>query len=290
MHGPDAVSGAPDTDAGAGWEGPPRGGAPNKAASGTAAAAPLAVPVLSVDGFEGPLDWLLEMARAQKIDLARLSIGALVEAFAAALQAALATGDGAPLSRWGDWLVMAATLAWMRSRLLLPAGAPEARAAETEAEALRRQLFERAEMRAAADWLERRPQLGWAVFPRGAPEIVPAGRAGDITALLRACLVALRIPEQAAAAYRPRPPPFWRVPDAIARIRQLLGVLRDGSPLAAFVPAIDGAEPELRRRAAVASTLLAGLELARDGTLTLEQTEMWHWIEIRRVASSPSRA
>jgi len=284
MHRPDAVSDAAVADrGGAGWEGPPRDGA--------ATAALLAAPVLSVDGFEGPLDWLLEMARAQKIDLARLSIEALVEAFAAALDAALVVQDAraAPLSRWGDWLVMAATLAWMRSRLLLPAGAPEARAAETEAEALRRQLVDCARMRAAADWLERRPQLGREMFLRGAPEIAPAARAGDITALLRACLVALRVPEEAAAAYRPRPPPFWRVPDAIARIRQLLGTVPDGSSLTAFVPAINGAEPELRCRAAVASTLLAGLELARNGTLTLDQTEVWRPIAVRRTANASSR-
>ena len=73
------------------------------------------------------------------------------------------------------------------------------------------------------------------MFARGAPEIVPAGRAGD-----------------------------------------MLGVLREGSSLTAFVPALDGADPELRCRAAVASTLLAGLELARDGAITLEQTETWH--------------
>ncbi|HEY2131920.1 MAG TPA: segregation/condensation protein A, partial [Acetobacteraceae bacterium] len=123
---------APDAIAAAvvAWEDPPR--VPSAGAA----------PVLSVDGFEGPLDWLLEMVRARQIDLARLSVVALVEAFAGAMDTALARQDNAPaqLVRWGDWLVMAATLAHLRSRLLLPADAPEAKAAVDEAEALRRQL------------------------------------------------------------------------------------------------------------------------------------------------------
>ena len=87
--------------------------------------------MLAADGFKAPLDWLLEMARAHKIDLARLSIVALIGSFAAALEAALARHDGSqapPLARWGDWLVMAANLAWLRSRLLLPRGEPEVEA------------------------------------------------------------------------------------------------------------------------------------------------------------------
>src|SRR3954468_15908958 len=102
------------------WEDPPRAALPDSA------------PVLTVDGFEGPLDWLLEMAQARKIDLARLSIRALIDAFATSLEAALARrigGHATELGRWGGWLVMAATLTFLRSRLLLPCDSPEARAA-----------------------------------------------------------------------------------------------------------------------------------------------------------------
>jgi segregation and condensation protein A len=255
------------------WEDPPR-----------AASADLA-PVLSVDGFEGPLDWLLEMAQARKIDLARLSIVALVEAFATALETALARrmgGRAAELGRWGAWLVMAASLALLRSRLLLPSGSPEARAAEDEAEALRRRLVSRAQVRAAADWLDRRPQLGRDVFGCGTGDRRhDGGRVGDITELLRACLAALRVPEQAEAC-RPRPPVLWQVSDAIAHMRQLLGALPDGSPLTAFVPKDGGAEPgrALRRRAAASSTLVAGLELARAGALALDQHAPWTPIRV----------
>ena len=79
-------------------------------------------------------------------------------------------------------------------------------------------------MRAAADWLERRPQLRREMSARGAPEIVPAGRAGDITALLRACLVALRVPEEAAAAYRPRPPEIGDVLKAATKSAFAVGL------------------------------------------------------------------
>ena len=256
------------------WEDPPR------------VAPAESVPVLAVDGFAGPLDWLLEMAQARKIDLARLSIVALIEAFAAAMELALAHRIGsrtAELGRWGGWLVMAATLAYLRSRLLLPSDSPEAKAAEDEAEALRRRLVSRAQMRAAADWLERRPQLGRDVFGRGTGECCEAGgRVGDITELLRACLVALRVPEQ-ADTYRPRPLPLWQVTDAIARMRELLGVLPGGSPLTAFLPESGGAEPGrgLRCRAALSSTLVAGLELARAGAVALDQDRPWTPIRVQ---------
>jgi segregation and condensation protein A len=259
------------------WEDPP--------CHPPAAAASLA-PILSVDGFEGPLDWLLEMARAQKIDLARLSIAALIDSFATALAAALAGRDGAPLARWGDWLVMAANLTWLRSRLLLPADAPEAKAAESEAEALRRRLVRRAAIGVAADWFERQPQLDRDVFARGRGERAARGRVGDITELLRACLLALHVPDEQAAAYRPRPPPLWSMGDAIARIETLIGTLPEGSSLAAFLPKIGDAEPgrDLRCRAAVASTLIAGLELARGGALTLDQATTGSDIRVRRYA------
>ena len=177
------------------WEDPPRA-APTELA-----------PVLSVNGFAGPLDWLLEMAQARKIDLARLSIVALIEAFATAMESALARRVGsraAELGRWGAWLVMAASLAFLRSRLLLPGDSPEAKAAEDEAEALRHRLVSRAQVRAAADWLERRPQLGRDVFGCGTGDRRHGGgRPGDVTELLRACLVALHVPEQADVPGRP---------------------------------------------------------------------------------------
>jgi segregation and condensation protein A len=242
-------------------------------------------PILSVEGFEGPLDWLLEMVRAQKIDLARLSILALVTGFVTALETALAARDrAAPLGRWGDWLVMASNLTLLRSRLLLPADAAEARAAAGEADLLRRQLVSRAEIRAAADWLDRQPQLQREVFPRGNAEAAEGGRAGDITGLLRACLAALHLPED-AEPYRRPPQPVWRMADAIERIGELLGrVPEEGSPLAAFLPPADAgmAQTEAWSRVAMAATFLAGLELAREARVVLEQTRPWTPIRLQR--------
>ena len=285
------------------WEDPPR--------SRTSATSP----VLLVAGFEGPLDWLLEMARAGAIDLARLSILALVEAFAGALDTALTRPPGAPapdLTRWAAWTVMATQLAELRSRLLLPVDTPEARTAQAEAETLRRQWIGRMTMAAAADWLERRPQLGFAVFARGraealwrAPEAAAgpsAGRdnvlggadatwdtedvlpvaGGDLTDLLRACLVALRLPSNAATP-EARCPPFWSVGDAAARITRLLEGWPEGATLAAFLPAMtdESADRERRCRAAVAATFAAGLELTRGGALTLDQDTARHDIHVR---------
>jgi segregation and condensation protein A len=249
-----------------------------------------AAPVLAVDGFEGPLDWWLEMARAQKIDLAKLSIATLIESFVTAMDTALATRTGDLLPHWAVWTVMAATLTELWSRLLLPSDAPAARAAVEEAEALRRQLLDRAQMRAAADWLGRRVQLGRDAFRRGRPDVSAAGRGGDLTELLRACLPALQVPDEQAVAFRPRPPPLWTASDALGQLSRLLATLPDGSPLAAFLPRIDRDAPSraLRCRAAVASTLIAGLERARDGALLLDQEADWMPIRVnRRVDNDP---
>ena len=265
-------------------------GDPPRAAPGVVGA-----PVLSVEGFEGPLDWLLEMVRAHRIDLARLSIRALIEAFAGAMEVAFHRGEGdAPVSlaRWGDWLVMAAQLTELRSKLLLPAHAPGAKAARGQAETLRRQLLSRAHIAAAADWLARRPQLGRDVFARGTPEQAEGTEAtspsagtdtgGDITALLRACLLVLQLPEPVVAAYRLPPPTLWPIADAIARVLQRLAALPDGSPMTDYLPPTQGNEQtRLRQRAAVASTLIAGLMLAQDGQLKLEQDNTWQVIQLR---------
>ena len=299
------------------WEGPGRHVAPGGAD----------VPVLRVEGFEGPLDWLPEQARAGRVDLARLPVLALVEQCTAAIEAVLAErrdkeskGGGAgpeapaPLQRLAEWVVMAAWLAWLRSRLLLPDDDPEARAARDEAEALRRRLADRARVRDAVAWLNARPQLGRDVFARGGAAVAPAkaGRAADLPALL--CTYARLMgpsPEQAREkVYRPRPHPLWRVPDALARMQALLPELLDTAAAAAldgdggaaslwrFLPDTDALnaaalvrrpvpDPALLDRSAVASTFAAALELARRGRLALAQGEAAGEVEVR-VAGTPA--
>ena len=263
------------------WEDPPR----HKADPGRA-------PVLAVDGWDGPLDWLLELARSRRIDLAKLPILGLVEAFATALEDALARrGPGAvALGTLGDWVVMAATLALLRSRLLLPRDDAAARQAHAEAEALRRQLVDRAATAAAADWLDGRCQLGRDVFARGQPEAAGqrSGRVGDITGLFRACLVALQLQWDAEAAYRPPAVPPWTVAQATARIRRMLAELPEARELGAFIPEVppDAADRERRCRASVAVTFCGSLELARDQSLTLDQLAPWAALTVRTTGSS----
>lgn len=261
------------------WESPPRR-SPD----------PAATPMLSVDGFEGPLDWLLELARARQIDLKKISIVALVTAFEAALLQALARPALAAvtLARWGDWLVMAADLTVLRSRLLLASDPAEARDAEAHAEAMRRQWIGRAEIAAATDWLDQRTQLGREVFARGLADTAgPAtrGRAGDITALLRACLVALELPDDPGAAYQLAKPPLWTAADAIARIRRRLPDLGEaGDVFAAFLPTVPANLPDrlLHCRAAVANTLVGALELARQSEMALSQEVAFGLIVLAR--------
>jgi segregation and condensation protein A len=254
---------------------------------------PDAAPVLTVDGFEGPLDWLLDLTRAHRIDLARLSIAALIGAFEEALAAALAAAALSPavLGRWGDWLVMAADLTLLRSRLLVP-DAAAAQEAHDDAERLRQRLLNRAAVARAVAWLEARDQLGCHVFARGVADSTGTGRVerrGDITALLRACLAAIRLPADAEGPLRVAGPPFWSVSDATERIRAMLPLIGDEEALLeAFLPEVPAEAPEreLRCRAAVAGTFLAALELARDGSIAVQQTAVWATIQVRRRAGS----
>ncbi|WP_052402484.1 segregation and condensation protein A [Muricoccus aerilatus] len=123
-------------------------------------------PHLRVEGFEGPLDFLLEMVRRQRVDLGPLSILTLTDQLVSAIE----NSGGVRLERRADWLVMASQLLLLKAQLFAPAS-PEA-AEEAGAEARRRldQLDELARMRAAAAWLSARPQLGREVFARGQGE------------------------------------------------------------------------------------------------------------------------
>jgi segregation and condensation protein A len=222
--------------------------------------------ILSLEGFEGPLDLLLDLARAQKVDLARISILALVEQYLAVIEGAARIR----LELAADWLVMAAWLTWLKSRLLLPAEDPEAAEAGQSAELLAARLAELERMRAAAAWLSARPLLGIDVFPRGAPEEHTATDrsrlVADLPALLRAYVEAVRR-GTARVTYQPRQLSFWTVQDAIKRLTATLGSMPGWTTLERFFPALSGQE----HRAALASTLLASLELARNGQIRLRQ-------------------
>ena len=248
---------------------------------GVAGAGPQA-PLLRLEGFEGPLDLLLELARTQKLDLARISILQLVEQYLAVVDAMREVR----LELAADWLVMAAWLAWLKSRLLLPDDPAAAEDGEAAAELLQARLLELAGMRRAADWLQRRPQLGRDVFARGAEEalreIDRSGLALDLGQLLGAYMTACRR-TAGRRVYRPRAPGFWTMQEALDRLRRLLGELApDWCDLDRFLPTpTDSAQALLQRRAAIAGTLLAGLELVRDGALEIRQDRAFGPVLVR---------
>ncbi len=232
-------------------------------------AEPIEALLLQLDGFEGPLDLLLELARGQKLDLAKISILALVEQYLAVIEGARRVR----LELAADWLVMAAWLTWLKSRLLVPAlGEPEA--AEESAEILAARLKDLQAMRAAGAWLGSRPQLGWDVFGRGTAESFEETQDGrlrvEMSGLLAAYLAARRR-AGAKVTYKPKPMVYFSVQQALARLGRLLGSLPDWTSLTAFLP--EGEAEELPRRAALSATLLAGLEMAREGRLSLRQDQ-----------------
>jgi segregation and condensation protein A len=268
-----------------GWEGEGRGGRP---------LASEAAPHLSVEGFEGPLDFLLEMVRRQRVDLGRLSILTLTDQLVAAIEA---SGGGIRLERRADWLVMASQLLLLKAQLLAPANAQEAEAAEAAATRKLDLLDELARMRAAAAWLAARPQLGQGVFGRGQATPPQARPQAELyVGFLEATLTLLEGREGQGAepppSYRPTLPDFWRIPDALRRITVLLQQTPAALPLEHCLPPIpDSARDRpIRIRAALASTLVAGLELARDGAVTLEQDQPFGRVLLALQLPEPSHS
>jgi len=244
-----------------------------------------AAPVLHLDGFDGPIDLLLDLAERQRLDLGRISVLALVEQFVAAF-ARLATH--VPIERRADWLVMATRLVLLRSRLLFPATPEAAEAAERDAALEVANLEGMRLVRAAVSWLQARPQLGHDVFARPPPGRDP--QVASYMALMEACLAVLRGRDglaEADAVYRPAIPDHFRIADALIRMRARVAAMREPRPLEDFLPAVP---PERRGervvvRSAVASTFVAALELCRTAVIGLDQREAFGTIAI-----SPRRA
>lgn len=236
--------------------------------------------VLRLEGFEGPMDLLLDLARAQKVDLARISILSLVDQYLAVIEGARRVR----LELAADWLVMAAWLTWLKSRLLVPAVAGEdLESGEMAAEALAERLREMNVIRTLAAWLAGRPVLGQDVFARGAPEshneydrsrvVIEAGP------FVRGYLEAVRRGTR-SSRYAPRTLTLWTVQDALGRLAELVGSLPDWSMLEQFLP--DHLDSPAERRAALSSTLFASLEMARGGAVRLRQEQAFGPILVRR--------
>jgi segregation and condensation protein A len=224
--------------------------------------------MVHLDGFDGPLDLLLDLARAQKVDLARISILDLVEQYLAVIEGARRVR----LELAADWLVMAAWLTWLKSRLLLPEDGTAEEEGEQAAEVLATRLRDLQAIRAAAQWLGARPLLGQTVFARGTPEdhteVDRSRTIADVPGLLLAYLAGIGRGAR-KRHYRPRPLTVWTVREALARFGALLGSLPDWASLERFLP--ERLSGTIERRAALASTLLAGLEMARSGAVNLRQ-------------------
>jgi segregation and condensation protein A len=253
-------------------------------------------PRLELDGFSGSLDRLLALARDHRIDLARLSLAALVSQMAAALERA------APLGQKADWLVMAAWLLHLRSQLLLPVDAPAHRAAAKQAGELRHGLVGLRAVQALAAWLDAQPQLGRDVFARGQPErvgvSVVAGHEATVIEFLWAAMAlfddAPSDPD-AAPRYRPQPLDLHAVADARTRIMRLLAAGPDGQTLDRLLPertgrAGGGTTTALKRRSAWASTFVASLELAKAGQVRLAQDEASSMVHVRPATNAIDRA
>jgi segregation and condensation protein A len=234
---------------------------------------------LSLDGWEGPLDLLLNLARAQKVDLAQISILALVEQYLVYLEQAKALR----LEIAADYLVMAAWLAYLKSCLLLPKDPTVDPSPEELAMRLQMRLQRLDAMRDAGARLMGRDRLGRDVFARGAPEGLKLVRksawqvgAFDLYAAYGR-VKARTAPAMHVVAHRA----VMTLEDAIQRVSALIGRIIDWTTLEAFLPMT--ADPQYRK-SALASSFVAALELARQGRLELEQQEPFAELLVRRAA------
>jgi segregation and condensation protein A len=237
--------------------------------------------IVDLEGYEGPLDLLLALARSQKVDLLQISIAKLADQYLAFVREARRRR----FSLAADYLVMAAWLAWLKSRLLLPK--PERGVDERGAEALAEQLaFRLAKldaMRKAAEALLAGPRLQRDVFVRGDPEearIVSTLRiAGDLYELMDAYVSQRR--REAGRRYSPAPQQAYGLEEARDRLRGMLAELQRWTPLTGVAPMETGAGGPTRA-SFVASTLSASLELVREGDLEARQLEHFAEIYLRR--------
>jgi segregation and condensation protein A len=238
--------------------------------------------VIDLDGFEGPLHVLLALARAQKVDLLKLSITDLADQYLAFVHEARRRSFGLA----ADYLVMAAWLTFLKSRLLLPK--PERKmdgqpVAEDMAADLAFRLAKLDAMRKSVEALNALPQTGRDVFVRGDPEAVTVHSTpkleGDLYALVQAYAVQ-RLRAQTRKYAPQRRVEAYSLEDARTRLRELLPQLEAWAPLGRVAPrAKSGQGPSAA--SCVASTLSAGLEMVKEGALELRQLEAFAELYMR---------
>jgi len=233
---------------------------------------------LELDGWEGPLDLLLDLARRQKVDLREISILALVDQYIAYIERA----EAMRLELAADYLVMAAWLAYLKSALLLPKDEQEDPSPEELALRLQLRLQRLGAMREAAARLLARDRLGRDVFVRGAPEGLRIDRRNlwqcDWYSLVSAYSQVKARGEPVVHMVRDRM--VMTLDAAIDRVAAMLGIRLDWMELRDFLPA--DAEPRLAR-SALASSFVAALELARLGKAEMRQEEAFGPLHLRRM-------
>ncbi len=245
--------------------------------------------LLNIDGYEGPIDVLLELARNQKVDLATISILQLVRQYLVFIDRAKETN----LELAAEYLVMAAWLAYLKSRMFLPKeeNADEPSADEM-AQALQFQLQRLEAMQKAAEKLFKRPQLGQDVFARGCPEGVEEKVTTHWNASLYDLIRIYGAIKQRKENKNYDLPTFNLMPmdRAMDRLTKMLGALpRNGiksvwTTLHSFLP--DEEPDSLLARSTLASTFTAGLELAKQGRMEIRQDGLFRPIYLRTTGES----
>jgi segregation and condensation protein A len=231
---------------------------------------------LDLDGWEGPLDLLLTLARTQKVDLAKISILALVEQYLTFIRDA----KKLKLEIAADYLVMAAWLAYLKSCLLLPKD-PEADPSPEElAMRLQLRLQRLSAMRDAGARLLGRDRVGRDVFLRGAPEglkvIRKSAWQADFYDLIAAYGIVRARSEPAFHIVSRRA--VMTLDEALQRVERLLGTSIEWTRIEAFLPVTQ--DPEYRR-SALASSFVATLELARLGRVEIDQKGAFEPLYVR---------
>ena len=236
--------------------------------------------IIELDGYEGPLHVLLALARKQKVDLLKLSVLQLADQYLAFVHQARRRD----FTLAADYLVMAAWLAYLKSRLLLPkpeASSEEPAAADIAA-ALAFRLAKLDAMRRAVEALGSRPQLGRDVFGRGDPEairVIPSMRIeGDLYQLMQAYAGQAR--RASSRRYQPRKPEAYAIDDARERLHSLMAELKSWTPLAGIAPFRHGGDGP-SRASYLAATLSASLDLVKEGMLETRQLEAFADVYVR---------
>jgi segregation and condensation protein A len=245
--------------------------------------------VVDVEGFEGPLDLLLELARRQKVDLAKISVLQLAEQYLAFVEEARRVR----LELAADYLVMAAWLAYLKSRLLLP---DQNKSEEPDAADLAQRLAERLQqlqlIRLAAERLVNRPRLGRDIFLRGAPEEVETTRKEFWRASLFDLLSAYARQRQknALAKVTVKKREVWSIAEARAALDRLVGVILEWTPLDGYL--LQYCADPAHRRTARASAFASSLEMVKEGLIDLRQDTTFAplWVRTRPTQAAAGHA